>query len=53
MRSPLPFARRSRNRPRSDDTRSHLLVEGIEDGSCMCGARDRGLCWRRAGSTST
>ena len=32
MRSPLPFATRSRNTPRSDDTRSHLLVEGIEDG---------------------
>ena len=32
MKSPLPFARHSRNPTRSDDTRSHLLVEAIEDG---------------------
>ena len=30
MRSPLPFIRHSRNAARSDDTRSHLLVEAIE-----------------------
>src|SRR5712692_4128598 len=32
MRSPLLFARRSHNPARGDDTRSHLLVEAIEDG---------------------
>jgi len=32
MRSPLPFARRSRHREPSDDVRAHLLVESIEEG---------------------
>src|SRR5712691_781578 len=32
MRSPLLFGRRSRKPARGDDTRSHLLVEAIEDG---------------------
>src|SRR5713226_4622279 len=32
MRSPLLFARRRHNSARGDDTRSHLLVEAIEDG---------------------
>src|SRR5713226_3445717 len=32
MRSRLPFGKRSHNPSRGDDTRSHLLVEAIEDG---------------------
>ncbi len=32
MRSPLLFGKRSHNPARGDDTRSHLLVEAIEDG---------------------
>src|SRR5216684_2898348 len=32
LRSPLLFARRSHNSERGDDTRSHLLVEAIDDG---------------------
>ncbi len=32
MRSPLPFARRSRQRESGDDARAHLLVAAIEDG---------------------
>src|SRR5260370_1225521 len=32
MRSPLLFGKRSHNPARGDDSRSHLLVEAIEDG---------------------